>query len=262
MGKKIKEIEDWVTGNITVTLGGSPISMSMTVPAEPVTVRRMLPVFHQMANSFVGVGVGAAEVDGKTISCKAGCGACCRQPVPLAESEAFELAELVENMPEPRRTEIKERFDKAFGHFAEKGWFEKLDGVAGLDKEVRHEVALEYFTEQIACPFLEDESCSIHENRPVACREYLVTSPAEHCSDPTAETIEMVPILAKPSTALCAISQVKTKGTSVRFVPLITALEIARHYEEDETKKTGEAWMAAFFTELTHKEIPGRDTND
>jgi len=218
----------------------------------------MLPVFRQMTNSFVGIGVGAAEADGKSISCKAGCGACCRQPVPVSEAEAFDLAELVENMPEPRRSKIKERFDKAFGHFAEKGWFAKLDGVAELDKEIRHEVALDYFSEGVACPFLEDESCSIHEVRPVACREYLVTSPAGNCSNPTAESIDMVPILAKPSTALCAITQSKTKGTSVRFVPLITALEIARQYDEDTTEKTGESWMADFFSELTHSEIPGR----
>ncbi|NNE66502.1 MAG: YkgJ family cysteine cluster protein [Pyrinomonadaceae bacterium] len=256
----MKEIKEWVTGKVSLTIGGKPINMEMTVPKDPVTVRRMLPVFRQLTNSFVGIGVGAAEADGKEISCKAGCGACCRQPVPLAETEVFELAELVENMPEPRRTEIKERFDKAFEHFASKGWFEKLDGVASMDKSVRHEIAIEYFSEQIACPFLEDESCSIHENRPVACREYLVTSPAEHCSSPTADTIEMVPILAKPSVALCRITQSTTKGTSVRFVPLITALEIARNYEEDQTEKSGEEWMADFFTELTHQEIPRENT--
>jgi Fe-S-cluster containining protein len=34
------------------------------------------------------------------------------------------------------------------------------------------------------CPFLEDESCSIHPDRPLVCREYLVTSPAELCAGP------------------------------------------------------------------------------
>lgn len=254
----MKKIEKWVTGKVSVTIGGMPLSFEMTVPEEPVTLRRMLPVFNQMANSFVGVGVGAVEADGKKISCKAGCGACCRQPVPLAEVEAFELAELVENMPEPRRSVIRERFEKAFAHFAEKGWFAKLDGVAQLDRDLRHEVAVEYFIDQIACPFLEDESCSIHENRPIACREYLVTSAAEHCSSPTAETIKMVPIPAKPSVALCSISQSNTKGSSIRFVPLITALEIARQHEEDTEEKTGESWMAEFFTKLAKGEIPGR----
>ncbi|MDH3494026.1 MAG: hypothetical protein OEM82_10780, partial [Acidobacteriota bacterium] len=80
----MKEIDEWVTGKVTISIGGAPVDMQMTVPATPVTVRRMLPVFRQMTNSFVGIGVGAAEADGKSISCKAGCGACCRQPVPVS----------------------------------------------------------------------------------------------------------------------------------------------------------------------------------
>jgi hypothetical protein len=33
-----------------------------------------------------------------------------------------------------------------------------------------------YFLQGVACPFLEAESCGIHPDRPLACREYLVTS--------------------------------------------------------------------------------------
>ncbi len=44
--------------------------------------------------------------------------------------------------------------------------------------------ARRYFHLGIACPFLEDESCSIHADRPISCREYLVTSPAVNCADP------------------------------------------------------------------------------
>ena len=50
--------------------------------------------------------------------------------------------------------------------------------------EERTELAYEYFKHGIACPFLEDESCSIHPDRPMACREYLVSSPAENCRAP------------------------------------------------------------------------------
>ena len=35
----------------------------------------------------------------------------------------------------------------------------------------------EYFQLGIPCPFLEEESCSIYHDRPITCREYLVTSP-------------------------------------------------------------------------------------
>ena len=62
----------------------------MTVPAKPVKPMRMLPIFQAMASSFVDTSIEEIEAQGKKISCKAGCGACCRQAVPLAEIEAYQ----------------------------------------------------------------------------------------------------------------------------------------------------------------------------
>lgn len=249
--------QDWVEGNIELKIGELPLKLRMTVPAKPTTVRTMLPVFQQMSNSFVELSADAAESEGKEISCKAGCGACCRQPVPLAEAEAHAIAALVEEMPEPRRTEIKKRFEDACRHFSETGWFARLENVGELPPEDRHELVLEYFSEGVACPFLEDESCSIHQVRPLACREYLVTSPAENCSDPKAGNVKGVHSLVKPSATLCAITRSDNLGPVANFVPLILSLEWASRFEEDKTERTGEEWMAEFFGNLTRGEIPG-----
>ncbi len=51
-----------------------------------------------------------------------------------------------------------------------------------------------YFALGVPCPFLEDESCSIHPERPLVCREYLVTSPAELCAGPEQEGVTPVPV--------------------------------------------------------------------
>jgi Fe-S-cluster containining protein len=55
-----------------------------------------------------------------------------------------------------------------------------------------HAVAGEYFRLQLACPFLEDEACSIHPDRPFACREYLVTSDPAHCASFSRQGIRKV----------------------------------------------------------------------
>ena len=181
---------EWVSGQITLSMNGAQIEMEMTVPAKPVKPMRMLPIFQAMASSFVDTSIEEVEAQGKKISCKAGCGACCRQAVPLAEIEAYRIAELVENMEEPRRSEIKQKFAEACRHFHETKWFERMDEYAKLSHEERQTVVLEYFYDGIPCPFLENESCSIHAVRPLACREYLVTSPAENCAKPSAETVD------------------------------------------------------------------------
>lgn len=253
----MNEDQEWVEGRVSLVIDGEPLNLRMTVPAKRVTIRRMLPVFQKMAGSVVALSVDAVKTAGMSVSCKAGCGACCRQAVPLSEPEAFEIAELVERMPEDRQKVIKERFEKAVKQLAEAGWISRLDNVINADDDEREKIVEDYFREGIPCPFLEDESCSIHPDRPIACREYLVTSPAEHCRSPFEGKVRGVPLVVKPSATLNKISRTSNMEGAAGFVPMILALRWAANFKEDGTRKTGEGWMADFFTNLTKDSIPG-----
>lgn len=255
--------EEWISGNIALTVKGVPLEFEMTVPAKPVKPHRLLPIFHQMTNSMVQTGVEVIEARGEKISCKAHCGACCRQAVPISEMEIYQIAELVEAMPEPRRTEIKERFAKAAEHFNRIGWYDRYieNQRTALTKEadaaIREgiDIALEYFRQGIPCPFLEDESCSIHPDRPVACREYLVTSPAEDCANLSPKTIKGVELLLKPSLALKDVA--RSANYEHYGVPILSrALELAEKYPESFEEKTGPEWMREFFTKLSKDNMP------
>ena len=244
---------DWKTGQVTLSVNGVKFEMEMTVPVKPVKPTRMLPIFQAMTSSFVDFEVGETEKRGKKISCKAGCGACCRQAVPLAEIEAYRIAELVENMEEPRRSEIRKKFETGCRHFHETGWFERMDEYANLSLEERQKTVMEYFYEGVACPFLEHESCSIHQDRPLACREYLVTSPAENCAKPTAETINMVEMNVKPSKILRETARSENLK-KINFVPMIRALEWAQNFPENMPEKTGQDWAMEFVNNLAGSE--------
>lgn len=240
---------EWITGQITLSLNGSKIEMEMTVPAKPVKPTRMLPIFQAMTSSFVEAGVADIRADGKEISCKAGCGACCNQAVPLAETEAYQIAELVENMDEPRRSEIKQKFEDACRHFHETKWFERMESYPYLSPKERQDIVLEYFYDGIACPFLENDSCSIHQVRPLACREYLVTSPAENCAVPTAEKIRSVRMVVEPSKILRGTWRSENLP-KLNFVPMIRSLEWAEKFPEKMPEKKGTEWMTDFVNRL------------
>jgi len=254
---------EWTTGTIEMSVGGVPVKMELTVPATRVKPNRMLPIFQQMTNAFVDVSAKAFEVEGKTISCKAGCGACCSQPVPIAEIEVYHIAEVVEQLPEPRRTAVKQRFADAVGHFTELDWFNRMKATAARAAtepreqvvEAIQNVALEYFNENISCPFLEEGSCSIHPVRPVACREYLVPSPAENCSNPTAGTVNKIDLFVKASDTVRTVGRTET-FRKMGFIPLIKALALAEEYPESFVEKKGERWVADFFEQLTSSKIP------
>ena len=243
-----------VTGTISFKVGGDTLDMTVTLPAEPVKPYRMLPLFQKMTSTLVDMAVSETEEAGKQISCKKGCGACCRQLVPLAEIEAHQLAELVEQMPEPERTHVKQRFDAACSHFAEIGWFDQL---SSLERESGGlaSIGMDYFRQGVACPFLVDESCSIHADRPVACREYLVTSPSENCASPSALTIKMVDLPLRPSRHLMRLGQTR-KIVGTNFIPMILALKWVEKHPDTFAEKTGERWMADFFQDLTGAALP------
>jgi Fe-S-cluster containining protein len=237
----------WPTANIQIKIGGRLLHLEISVPPGPTRVRELLPVFEGLTNAVVDCAVQDVEQQGLTISCEKGCGACCRQLVPISGAEAHHLALLVAAMPEPRRTQIRERFAEAIARVDAAGLFEPLrrpDGASG--RELRP-LGLTYFTLGIPCPFLEEESCSIHPDRPLACREYLVTSPAENCARPTPEGVQCVPMPAKISSAVRHLD----KPSEPPWIPLTLALEWSAANAESPPARTGPNLLQELFAALT-----------
>ncbi|MEP7075307.1 MAG: YkgJ family cysteine cluster protein [Acidobacteriota bacterium] len=266
------ESSERVTGKINLAINGVPIQMDFAAPAGPVKPHRMLPIFQGMSNMFVDMGVQGAEGHGKKISCGPKCTACCFQPVPILELEVYQLSELVEAMPEPRRSEIKRRFSDAVDRFAGSGWLDKLDALSNTyGKEPVETVTkglqtlgIEYYYERVACPFLEDGLCSIHENRPLSCREYLATSPAANCSLENGGPIVGVDLPVEVSKVVGQIAK-SGRMADFGFVPLILALEQAEKLPEQLEEKKATDWINEFFKRFAesravsekHAETPG-----
>lgn len=185
------------TGRVVLVIGGEPVTVEMTVPAGPCAVEDVLPIVHGLSSLFATRATLRAESEGRSVSCRAGCGACCRQMVPVSIAEARALARLVEAMPEPRRGHVRRRFQAAIAALDAGGVLDRLDA----DPGDRRAAGRAYFEAGVACPLLEDEACSIHADRPLACREYLVTSPPELCAT-LAPEVEKLALEATPSLAL------------------------------------------------------------
>jgi len=237
-----------MTDRIAVGLhvGGVELELTIGVPSGPVRVVDLLPVFNKLNDTIVSLGVRDAELDGKTVSCRAGCGACCRQMVPITLPEAGRLASLVDALPEPRRSEIRARFERGVATLSRAGLLRQLRDLAAATPEERRQVGLDYFSQQVACPFLEDESCSIHPDRPMACRDYLVTSPASLCKSPSPD-VEMVELPARVWSAVARLNQDAVRAGKLPWVPLLLALERASGQPDAaEPRPAGEILRAVF----------------
>lgn len=235
------------SARISLRLPAGTVELEVAAPEADVPVDRILPLARAITDQIVELSILDAESQGRKVSCCAGCGACCRQLVPIGAAEAHKIAALVEEMPEPRRSEIRRRFDAAVQLLAESGLLADLDARDAWRGDDRRRVGLAYFARGIACPFLEDESCSIHPERPLACREYLVTSPAANCSHPTPEGIEMVRVPGAPWTAVARLQPAAPGERSIPWTPLILALRYAADHPEGPAVRPARALVEELF---------------
>ena len=202
------------------SLHDQPFGVEVPLPEQDVLPEELLPAANDVLAAIVGRGV---EDGGLPVSCRRGCGACCRQVVPISQPEARHLTALVEALPEPRRAAVRDRFARAHQQLADSGLAERIAHPGKLDDAERQSLAIDYFRLGIACPFLDNEECSIYPDRPLVCREYLVTTPAEHCARPGYATVTRVGIAGRVSVAMGQLEPV-TDERSVWWLPLVSAL--------------------------------------
>jgi Fe-S-cluster containining protein len=245
----------WGTATIEFTIGARPVRLAVPIPREPIRARVMLPVFQNLTDRIVQEATEAVERKGAKISCQKGCGACCRQLVPISRMEAYHIRDLVAGLPEPRRTEIRARFAAARRRLQEAGLLEKLQQPERARFEDIAPIGMGYWALQIPCPFLEDEACSIHPDRPLACREYLVTSPAENCARPSETGVQGVRLAGKVSFVIARLDE-REASQVLPHVPLILAPEWAdAHPDEPDPRPAQDILRQVFERLATKKEV-------
>lgn len=208
---------------------GSEHEIACRVRLGRTRLSELVPLARSISASIVGIAAQHAEHQGKTVSCQRGCTHCCRQLVPVAPLEAKRLSEVIAALPEERRKNILERFAKALQQLEDAGLLspKQMQGQRALmSKETDaiaawNDVSRRYYELRLDCPFLENDSCSIYDERPIACREYnAVTAPALcEAFDPAIETLER-PVRLGEALTKAGNDVAKTKDRAIAL-PLV-----------------------------------------
>ena len=213
-----------VTTEFALRVGGATLRATVQLPASRTTLTELLPILQGIENTILDQVAVEAEAAGRPISCRAGCGACCRQLVPLSLFEAEAMTKWLKTLPEDRIAALRQRFHVALSALRDAGVIDRiLDGKWMNDEETNTRLNLDYFYAGVPCPFLEDESCSIHPIRPLSCREYLVTSSPELCKDPGAHAIAGLQLPVRLSKTLFAFGRHIEKDQR-GWIPLVFLL--------------------------------------
>ena len=136
-------------------------------------------------------------------------------------------------LPADRRKALSARFAAAEAAIDRAGLKERGD-------RSDRELTVAYFAQGIPCPFLEDESCSIHPERPLVCREYLVTSPAELCAGAAQEGVTPV---AVPKVSMAARG---LQDESDDWFPLALLMAWSRSRPRKAERRSGTEWVQRF----------------
>jgi Fe-S-cluster containining protein len=211
---------------------GESHKVSVAVPPTPAGMADLLPAAQAITNATMDVAFAKSAAGGTPASCRRGCCACCYQLVAVTVPEARALGRLVDAMPPERAAVIR-------GRFAETVALAKAAGITdpntpdgepvvllrgtptGPDRFI--DLGLRYFSLHRPCGFLDNGECGIYENRPLICREYAVTTPAERCSELDLRAITMVEPPVRLSNGLADITALVEQKETLQ-VPMFAAL--------------------------------------
>lgn len=231
---------------------GGDFKIDVHVPDGDLRLADLVPLAQRITSTNVDRAVTADKREGHKVSCKKGCGACCRQLAPVSAPEAFRLADFVLALPAARRDAFLARIDAVDSAVEAAGLMQELEAMArGVMPAKQDEFARRYFAQRIPCPFLHEESCSVHEERPMICRSYLVTSPAELCSLEARPGLRTIPMPPSLSPALSrAAARLSSEAAAV--IPLSIAMRwVDQHAELGQREWPARELMDALITELT-----------
>src|SRR5262249_39570688 len=104
------------------------------------------------------------------------------------------------------------------------------------DQEAYGPYSVAYFRQGVPCPFLEDESCSIHPHRPLVCREYLVTSAPDACATVGSGRVRRIPVSPR---IWAVLARAASGDGRLVWMPLIESLDYAASHPKPQPRRTG-----------------------
>jgi Fe-S-cluster containining protein len=163
--------------NGQISLFGVQRHLSIEILGNFARLSDLVPLAQSLCDLVVCEAKERSGIEGKAIPCGKGCSTCCSYLVPLSIPEAIYLYEKTQSLPFSRSRGL---WSQSLAVARELLAYNPLEGLSG-DEETLDHVGRWYSSKKRPCPFLAQDLCSIYDQRPLACREHLVTTPSLWC---------------------------------------------------------------------------------
>ncbi len=230
---------------------GEPIHFCINVEQKQAKLSDIIPLARTISEKLSLAVVEELRRNGTIVTCHKGCSACCSYLVPLSVPEAFRLREEVLAMPEERaRNTLQLCLDSAKRILDSKFQEYGANELTHKNTPIRINQLSKWYAElKLTCPFLSDGICTSYEQRPIACREHLVTSSALLCEAQQADEPDVVKM---PVSILECVGQLtaELEQSDVEAVMLPLALPWAQENLERSERTWPAVTMVERFVEI------------
>ena len=161
-----------------VDVADKVVGFRINASSKQATLSDIVPLARTISSKLAIAFLDVLGEEGQTVACCKGCSTCCNYLIPLSVPEAFRLRQdlLLQSEGELNRIlqscldTTQSMLDIRPPIFSSKN-----------DQSPVDQISKRYSGFKLACPFLSDGLCVSYEQRPLACREHIVTGSSIFC---------------------------------------------------------------------------------
>ena len=224
---------------------GRRLSLAINYAEGPVTLADLVPMARALSDLLNEQLKVTLEGFRRRASCRQHCAHCCYYLVPVSPAEAFRLSAEVLAMPNPQRRALVGMF-----RLAGRRLLKRLPDPGATECEAPDDARPQlqrisdwYASLYLACPFLVNNLCAIYGLRPLACREYWVTSDPSHCHIHSRKAPTVAPLPVRIAEVLADVCHDLEATTQSLLLPL------ALPFAESQPKRAMRTWPAQMAVE-------------
>ena len=220
---------------------GQPVHFRVGVADGPARLADIVPLARTISTKLALTVLDSLSKNGQSVSCHKGCSACCHYLIPLSVPEVLRLREEVLSMSAAASGRILQScLDTAERILDRRLRTSYVERFSQSGQPRLSQVSKWYGGLRLACPFLSDGLCTLYEQRPIACREHIVTSSPRTCEIEATNEPEVVRM---PVSVLDALGQLAAdlEQSDVEAVMLPLALPWA----QSNLERSHRSWPAA-----------------
>lgn len=170
------------TISFELNIAGKMVPFHINVANDKATLADIVPLARKLSTKMAIAFLADLRKNGLSVPCRKGCCACCSSLIPMSVPEVFRMREELLAMP----NDVSNRILGACIHTAETILNKTrrtsyLEGFSKSGKPRISQINKWYGKLKLACPLLSGDLCTLYEQRPLACREHIVTGSSDSC---------------------------------------------------------------------------------